>query len=94
LTDFSDDTLFGLSSDEKQLRQSFRSFFESELGENAFEIDKNDHFPQLREYIRNCGEMGILGLTVSEKYGGTDLGYFSIALAAEENARVRVKILT
>jgi isovaleryl-CoA dehydrogenase len=61
------------------------------LGENAFEIDKHDHFPQLREYIRNCGEMGILGLTVPEKYGGTDLGYFSIALAAEENARVRVK---
>ena len=36
--------------------------------------------------------MGILGLTVPEEYGGTDLGYFAMALAAEENARVNAGI--
>jgi len=47
-----DDRLFGLSDEERELRQTARSFFESELGDLAFQIDKDDHFPGFRDYMK------------------------------------------
>ena len=87
-----DDQLLGLTEEQKEFRSSFRNFFETELGPHAKAIDDNDDFPGFRKYMKKCGEMGILGLTVPEEYGGTDLGYFPHMLAAEENARVAAGI--
>ena len=64
-----DDVLMGLSEDEISIRNSFRTFFETELGPHAQEIDKTDNFPGFRDYMKRCGDMGILGTTVPEEYG-------------------------
>ena len=56
-----DDDLFGLTEDQKELRSTFRNFFETELGPHAKAIDENDDFPGFRDYIKKCGDMGILG---------------------------------
>ena len=82
-----DDVLMGLSGEEMEIRSSFRNFFESELGPHVKDIDSTDDFPGFRDYMKKCGEMGILGTTVPEEYGGTNMGYFAHMLAAEENAR-------
>jgi hypothetical protein len=56
-----DDKLFGLSADEIEIRQTFRNFFETELGPHAKSIDDADDFPGFKDYIKKCGDMGILG---------------------------------
>ena len=87
-----DDDLFGLTDEQKEIRSSFRNFFETELGPHVKAIDDNDDYPGFREYMKKCGDMGILGLTVPEEYGGTDMGYFAHILSGEENGRVAAGI--
>ena len=53
----------------------------------AYEIDKNNDFPQMREFWRKLGDMGLLGITASSKYGGSDMGYFDHIIAGEEMSR-------
>ena len=47
-----DDALFGLDDEEKELRQTARKFFETELGDLAYQIDKDDHFPDFADYMK------------------------------------------
>lgn len=82
-----DDDLFGLNEDQKQLRQTSFNFFQQELAPHAYEIDKNNEFPQLREFFKKLGHMGFNGITASPKYGGTGGTYFDHIIILEEMSR-------
>ncbi len=67
------------------LRDSIRKFVDAELAPRAQEIDKSNNFPN--EMWRKLGDLGLLGMTVSEEYGGTGLGYLAHTVAVEEVSR-------
>lgn len=62
-----------------------KQFAEKELKPIAHNVDKNHLFP--REQIEKMGQLGIMGICVSSKYGGADMDYVSYAIAMEEISR-------
>lgn len=66
----------------EELRQSFEKFALEECAPIAEEMDKTNVFPP--EMWKKLGDMGLLGMTVDEEYGGMDLGYYEHCLAVEE----------
>ena len=76
---------FNLGNTVEQLRESIRDFSTKEISPIADEIDKKNDFPQ--ELWKKMGSMGLLGITVEEKYGGTGLGYIEHVVAMEEISR-------
>jgi isovaleryl-CoA dehydrogenase len=77
---------FGLGDDVEMLRQTLRSFAESELAPRADEIDRSNLFP--RDLWPRLGELGLLGITVEPEWGGAGLGYLAHVVAMEEISRV------
>ncbi len=77
---------FGLSTDEKILRESVRKFAENEIKPVAQELDKKEEFSY--ETMKKMAELGLFGIFVSEKYGGQGMDYLSYIIATEEIARV------
>jgi isovaleryl-CoA dehydrogenase (EC 1.3.99.10) len=76
---------FELSEQHKMLAQSIRSFVEKEIEPLAEQIDREDEFP---EWIwRRLGELGWLGVTIPEKYGGAGFDYLAQAIVCEEISR-------
>ena len=65
-----DDTLNGLTDEQKELRETVKNFAQAELAPYAGDIDKNNEFSQLREFWKKCGDMGFHGITCPEEYGG------------------------
>jgi alkylation response protein AidB-like acyl-CoA dehydrogenase len=63
-----DDTLFGLTDDQIELRTMCRNFFEAELEPHADEADRTDVFKDFRKFWLQCGEMGLHGITSPEEY--------------------------
>ncbi|MFA7505416.1 MAG: isovaleryl-CoA dehydrogenase [Burkholderiaceae bacterium] len=76
---------FGLGEDIEALRDAIRQFVSKEITPLAGTIDRDDHFPL--EIWRELGELGTLGMTVPEDYGGTDMGYLAHIVAMEEISR-------
>jgi isovaleryl-CoA dehydrogenase len=76
---------FGLGEDIAMLRETLRSFARNELGPRAAEIDRGNQFPA--DLWRKMGDLGVLGMTVSEEYGGTNMGYLAHIVAMEEISR-------
>ncbi|PHV13223.1 isovaleryl-CoA dehydrogenase [Chitinimonas sp. BJB300] len=76
---------FGLGEDIDMLREAVQNFVASELAPNAAKIDEENLFPA--PMWRKFGEMGLLGLTVEEEYGGTNMGYLAHIVAMEEISR-------
>lgn len=76
---------FELSEQQKMIRQTVREFAEEEIRPHAEQWDEEEAFP--RELFEKLGEMGIMGMTIPEEYGGAGLDYVSAALAVEEIAR-------
>lgn len=64
------------------LRESIEKFADEEAKPLADEMDKSGKFPM--HMWKRMGDMGILGMTVEEKYGGAELGYFEHCLVTEE----------
>ncbi|WP_029573784.1 acyl-CoA dehydrogenase family protein, partial [Pseudomonas syringae] len=64
---------FALGETIDMLRDQLQSFVAAELAPRAAQIDKDNLFPA--DMWRKFGEMGVLGITVSEEYGGAGLGY-------------------
>ncbi len=64
------------------LRESAEKFSNEEIAPIAEEIDKTDVFPQ--HLWKRMGDMGFLGMTVEEEYGGAGLGYYEHCLVTEE----------
>jgi len=72
------------------LRDAVRQFALQEIEPIADQVDKNNEFPN--EMWRKLGDMGLLGVTVSEQYGGSEMGYLAHAIAMEEISRVSASI--
>jgi isovaleryl-CoA dehydrogenase len=67
------------------LRDSLRDFVAKEITPRAAEIDRSNEFPA--DLWRKLGELGVLGVTVEEEYGGTAMGYLAHVIAMEEISR-------
>ncbi len=76
---------FDLGEDIAMLRDSLQQFTAKEIAPRACEIDRTDQFPM--DLWRKLGDLGVLGMTVSEAYGGADLGYLAHIVAMEEISR-------
>lgn len=72
------------------LRDSARAFADDEIAPLAAEIDRNDQFP--RQLWPRMGELGLHGITVSEEFGGADMGYLAHCVAMEEISRASASI--
>jgi isovaleryl-CoA dehydrogenase len=81
---------FDLGDDLADLRDLVRRWAEARLKPMAGEIDRRNVFPP--ELWPEMGELGLLGLTVPEEYGGTDLGYLAHVVAVEEIARISASV--
>ena len=67
------------------IRDTVRQFSSQEIAPRAQEIDQTDQFP--RDLWPRLGELGLLGITVSEEYGGAGLGYLAHTVTMEEISR-------
>ncbi|ARQ01426.1 isovaleryl-CoA dehydrogenase [Pseudorhodoplanes sinuspersici] len=76
---------FGLGEEADMLRHSVSSFAQDKIAPRADEIDRSNTFP--RELWPQMGALGLLGITVEEKWGGSGLGYLDHCVAMEEISR-------
>lgn len=81
---------FQLNDNAEVLRDTIRHFAEKEIAPRAAEIDHTNVFPQ--ELWRKLGELGVLGLTVEEEYGGAGMGYLEHVIAMEEISRASASV--
>ncbi|MAX60832.1 MAG: acyl-CoA dehydrogenase [Rhodospirillaceae bacterium] len=81
---------FDLGETAEMLRDSVSSFVADELAPRAAEIDKTDQFPM--DMWKKFGDMGLLGITVEEDYGGAGMGYLEHAIAMEEISRASASV--
>ena len=76
---------FDLGETADMIRDTVRSFTADHIAPIAAEIDRSNQFP--RHLWPQMGEMGLLGITVEEDYGGAGLGYLEHCIAMEEVSR-------
>lgn len=76
---------FDLGETADMLRASVTAFSQAEIAPRAAEIDQSNEFPA--DLWGKMGDLGILGMTVGEEYGGTGLGYLEHMVAMEEVSR-------
>ena len=82
----SDAVWFDLSSDQKAILGPLREFLKAEVAPGAVERDKTGEFPH--DLVKQLGQMGVLGMQVSEEHGGAALDTATMALIIEEIAAV------
>jgi len=81
---------FQLDETYQLLRHSVQQFAQKEIAPLAGQIDHNNHFP--RELWPKMGELGLLGMTTAEEYGGTNMGYLAHVIVMEEISRISAAI--
>lgn len=81
---------FGLSEDVTALQELAHKFSQDRIAPIAAEIDQTDEFP--RHLWPEMGELGLLGITVPEAYGGVDMGYLAHLVALEEISRASASV--
>jgi len=81
---------FGLGEDIDLLRESVHAFATDRIAPRAAEIDESNLFP--RDLWPELGELGLLGITVADEYGGSNLGYLAHVVAMEEISRASASV--
>jgi len=81
---------FGLGEEVDMLRESVANFVAAELAPRAAQIDIDNDFPH--DMWKKFGDMGLLGVTVSEEYGGVNMGYTAHVVAVEEISRASAAV--
>ncbi len=81
---------FGLGEDIDLLRETVRAFATDRIAPRATAIDERNEFP--RELWPELGELGLLGITVEDEFGGSALGYLAHVVAMEEISRASASI--
>src|SRR5271154_3510156 len=81
---------FGLGETIDTVRDQVRRFAVERIAPRANEIDRSNVFP--RDLWREAGDLGLLGLTVSEDHGGAGLGYLAHTIAMEEISRASAAV--
>ena len=81
---------FDLGETIDMLRDSVRSFAEKEIAPQAARIDHNNIFPA--DLWGKLGDLGVLGITVEEEYGGAGMGYVAHVVAMEEISRASASV--
>ena len=72
------------------LRQTLSQFAAQEIAPRAADIDQNNDFPN--DLWPKLGELGLLGITIPEQYGGSGMGYLAHAIAMEEISRASASV--
>lgn len=81
---------FGLGETVDMLREQVNHFAAAEIAPLADQVDRENAFPN--ELWPKLGDMGLLGMTVSEEYGGSDMGYLAHVVAMEEISRASASV--
>lgn len=83
---------FSFTEEQELFRKAAREFCDKKLAPRAAEIDEKGEIPQ--EVFKDLASMGLLGITISEEYGGSGADFVSAAIAAEEIARADISMAT
>src|SRR5437763_2089988 len=81
---------FALGEDIDMLRATVQQFAANEIAPRAADIDRSNQFPD--GLWRKMGDLGLLGITVEETYGGTQMGYLAHIVAMEEISRASASV--
>ena len=81
---------FHLGEDLDTLRDAVQAFAQGEIAPRAAEVDRVNEFPA--DLWKKFGDMGLMGMTVSEEYGGTAMGYLAHIIAMEEISRASASV--
>jgi len=81
---------FNLGEDIDALRETVRKFAQDEIAPKSDEIDKSNDFPM--ELWQAMGKLGLHGITISEEFGGVDMGYLAHCVAVEEISRANAAV--
>lgn len=81
---------FDLGEDLDMLRDAVCNFAQAEIAPRAAEVDRSDQFPM--DLWRKFGDLGVLGMTADEEYGGANMGYLAHMVVMEEISRASASI--
>ncbi|HEX8883451.1 MAG TPA: isovaleryl-CoA dehydrogenase, partial [Noviherbaspirillum sp.] len=81
---------FDHGEDLAALRETVQQFAQDQIAPRAAEIDRTDQFPM--DLWKKMGELGLLGITVDEEYGGSAMGYLAHIVAMEEISRASASV--
>jgi isovaleryl-CoA dehydrogenase len=81
---------YGHSQEIGLLRDTVHQFASDEIAPRSADIDRNNDFPQ--DLWRKMGDLGLLGITLPEEYGGSGMGYLAHAIAMEEISRASASV--
>ena len=81
---------FALGEDINMLREMLHRFAAEEIAPRAADIDRDNVFPA--DLWKKFGDLGLLGMTAPEEYGGSNMGYLAHIIAMEEISRASASV--